>query len=368
MIVISWVKVGKYERGLLFRGRDFVGVLQPGRYVAFDPFLRRKVVLEDVTEPMLDTEELDVIVASGALRDEAVVVDLKDGERALVFYDGRLEKVLAPGLYAFWTVLKDVRVEVVDARNARVSHNALAKLLTLPGSGALLELVDVDAGSVGLFYLNGVYRETLSPGRYAFWKGEGRVEVRRTELREQMVDIVGQDIMTSDKVTLRLNAVVTYSVKDPTKAVEGSADYVQAIYRESQLALRAVVGTRTLDSILDEKDAVACELEEIVRPRLSALGCALGVIGIRDVILPGEMRELLNKVTEARKAAEANLIVRREETAAIRSQLNTARLLESSPTLMRLRELEVLEKVTAKAQLNVVLGGEGLADKVVKLL
>ena len=74
---------------------------------------------------------------------------------------------------------------------------------------------------------------------------------------------------------------------------------------------------------------------------------------IRDVILPGEMKVLLNRVTEAKKAAEANLIARREETAAMRSQANTAKLLADNPTLMRLRELEVLEKVAANSKLNV---------------
>jgi len=91
-------------------------------------------------------------------------------------------------------------------------------------------------------------------------------------------------------------------------------------------------------------------------------------LGIRDVILPGEMKDLMNKVTEARKAAEAALITRREETAAMRAQANTARLLEATPLLMRLRELEVLEKVADKANLTVVLGEGGLADRVVKLL
>jgi regulator of protease activity HflC (stomatin/prohibitin superfamily) len=90
--------------------------------------------------------------------------------------------------------------------------------------------------------------------------------------------------------------------------------------------------------------------------------------GIRDVLLPGEMKTLLNRVTEAKKSAEANLIVRREETAAMRSQANTAKLLEGNPTLMRLRELEILEKVAASSKLNVVLGEKGLAERVVNLL
>jgi len=82
----------------------------------------------------------------------------------------------------------------------------------------------------------------------------------------------------------------------------------------------------------------------------------------------------MNKVTEAKKAAEANLIARREETAAMRSQAGhrpqggPAKLLEGTPTLMRLRELEVLEKVASTGKLNVVLGEKGLAERVVNLL
>ena len=121
-------------------------------------------------------------------------------------------------------------------------------------------------------------------------------------------------------------------------------------------------------TLLSEKDAVARELDGIVRARVAGFGVEVVALGIRDVILPGEMKDLMNKVTEAKKAAEAALITRREETAAMRSQANTAKILESSPTLMRLRELEVLEKVAQKANLTVVLGEKGLTDRVVKLL
>jgi len=180
--------------------------------------------------------------------------------------------------------------------------------------------------------------------------------------------VAGQEIMTADKVTLRMNAVVTYKVADPLKAVTTVEDYRQALYREAQLALRGVVGTRELDVLLSDKDVVARELDGIVRARVVGFGVEVVALGIRDVILPGEMKDLMNKVTEAKKAAEAALITRREETAAMRSQANTAKILESSPTLMRLRELEVLEKVSEKANLTVVLGEKGLADRVVKLL
>jgi regulator of protease activity HflC (stomatin/prohibitin superfamily) len=128
------------------------------------------------------------------------------------------------------------------------------------------------------------------------------------------------------------------------------------------------VGTRELDVLLSDKDGVARELDGIVRARVLAFGVEVVSLGIRDVILPGEMKDLMNKVTEAKKGAEAALITRREETAAMRSQANTAKILEASPTLMRLRELETLETVSQKANLTVVLGEQGLAAKIVKLI
>ena len=132
--------------------------------------------------------------------------------------------------------------------------------------------------------------------------------------------------------------------------------------------LRGVIGARELDVFLTDKDAVAKEIEDNVRRRAGELGLEIASVGIRDVILPGAMKDLMNKVTEACRAAEANLISRREETAAMRSQANTAKLPADNPVLMRLRELEVLEKIALAGKLNIILGEKGLADKVGNLL
>jgi regulator of protease activity HflC (stomatin/prohibitin superfamily) len=120
--------------------------------------------------------------------------------------------------------------------------------------------------------------------------------------------------------------------------------------------------------VMADKDAVARALEEVIRRRVTALRVEIVSAGIRDVILPGDMKDLMNKVTEAKKAAEANLIVRREETAAMRSQANTAKVLGGNPMLMRLRELEVLEKVASAGKLNVVLGEKRLAERIMNMI
>jgi regulator of protease activity HflC (stomatin/prohibitin superfamily) len=357
------VVVRSYEAGLYFQNQEFRGILPAGTHWWFDPLDRVRVEVVDQRKPWLAHEKLDLIVKSGELERRATVLDLKDYERALVWIDGRFSHVLPPGLYAYWTTYRAVRVEVVDARSVRFEHPDLNLM-----AHALLETHAVAPGQQAIWFRNGAYVETLPPGRYAFWRNVAPFQVQTVDVRETTLDVAGQEIMTADKVTLRLNVVVVARLIDVRLSASVADDARMALYREAQLALRATIGGRELDQLLADKDAVATELEEKVRKRAGSLGWEVLSIGIRDVILPGEMKELLNKVTEAKKAAEANLIARREETAAMRSQANTAKLLQDNPTLLRLRELETLEKVAATAELKVVLGDKGLTDRIVNVL
>jgi regulator of protease activity HflC (stomatin/prohibitin superfamily) len=367
---IRWVKIREHQRGLLFRDGVFQRLLGPGRHLLVDPLLRLRVERVSVREPWLGHRDLEVMGAGGALEGHAEGIELDGPQRALGWIVGRLAAVGGPGLRAVWTAFHRVRVETVDAHRVRFEHPELAVALALPpGRGReLLEVAAVAAGSVGLLFHDGRYRETLEPGVHAFWRGEGSFQVIQVDLRERALDVSGQEILTADRVTLRLNAVVVFRVSDPVRAVTGVEDYAQALYRAAQLALREIVGTRELDALLADKDGVARQLEQTLRAGAAGLGVEVGSAGIRDLILPGEMREILNRMVEARKTAEAAVVTRREETAAMRSQANTARIFESNPMLMRLRELEVLEKVSERATLSVVLGAGGLADRVVKLL
>jgi len=368
MFPIKTIRIRSYEMGLRFHDGEFRGLLAEGKHRLFDPLCKSHVGVVSRRDPWLQHEKLDVIVKSGALTDRAIVVDLKDHERGLVSIEGRFSHVLPPGLYAYWTGMKDVQVEVIDARNVRFEHGDLRVISRSPMVGQVLDICTVNRQCVGVLFIDGRYIDTLDSGLYAFWKGTGDAKVVEIDLRETMADVSGQEIMTLDKVSLRMNAVVTYRIVDARKAVTTTDDVRQTLYREVQLALRAVIGARELDSFLTDKDAVASEMEELVRRRAAELGLEVASVGIRDVILPGDMKDLMNKVTEAKKAAEANLISRREETAAMRSQANTAKVLADNPTLMRLRELEVLERIATTGNLNVVLGEKGLADRVVNLL
>jgi regulator of protease activity HflC (stomatin/prohibitin superfamily) len=167
---------------------------------------------------------------------------------------------------------------------------------------------------------------------------------------------------------LRANLSASYRIVDAVAARTQVADYKDALYRELQFGLRQAIGTRTLDVLLANKGELDGVIADTAREKLAGFGIALESAGIKDLILPGEMKEILNQVVQAEKAAQANVIKRREETAATRSLLNTARLLDESPVLLRLKELETLEKVTEKIDKLTVFGGlEGVLSNLVSI-
>ena len=368
MWFFKYAKVRFNEKGLYFRDGEFQGFLEKGRWWFLDPLNRVSVRVSSQRGPWLVHPDLDVIAESGELANLATVLDLKDRQRALVWVDGRFERVLGPGLHAIWTAVRDVRAETVDIDGPFFEHGELNAIEKSSGVEQVLEIVRVEQGFAGVCFAEGKHFRTFAPGKYAFWKNAGDVKFFHVDMRESVLDVSGQEIMTSDKVSLRMNAVLNYRIADALKSVSVVSDARLAVYREAQLALRAVVGAYDLDTVLSEKDRIAGDLEESLKKRAGDFGIEVLSMGIRDVILPGDMKELMNRVIEARKAADANLIARREETAAMRSQANTAKLLENNPTLMRMRELDVLEKIAENTKLSVVLGEKGLADRVVNLL
>ncbi|MDR3197861.1 MAG: slipin family protein [Planctomycetaceae bacterium] len=362
------VNVQQNEYGLYFVDDEFKDILKPGTYYFFNLKNKHRVEVSSPLQPWLTNIKLEEIIFSGKLKGLAEVIDLNDTQRGLVWVDGRFNIVLEPGRYVYWLSQKNVTVEVADAQSIQFQHKSLAQIVQTPSGKLTLNQITVPPYHLGLLYYNGKFIECVPAGLYAFWKNTAEAKIVCVDMRECFVDITGQELMTADKVTLRMNANIVFQVVDAEKMARTVEDVYQVLYRETQLALRNVVSRRELEQFLSDKNEIASEAESILNLRAESFGVKVLTFGIRDIILPGEMKNLLNKVTEAKKAAEANLIVRREETAAMRSQANTAKLLENNPTLMRLRELEVLEKIAATGKLQIIVDEKKLTDRVVNLL
>ena len=187
-------------------------------------------------------------------------------------------------------------------------------------------------------------------------------------MRLQAIEVSGQEILTKDRVSLRINLSGSYRVTDPEIVALKLNDFANFVYRELQLRLREAVGTQTLDNLLEDKDSLNIAIANGIRSKLTEYGIELASVGVKDIILPGDMKEILNQVVEAQKESEANLIKRREETQAMRSLHNTAKLMENNPMLLRLKELEALERVTGRIDKISVYGGlDSVLNDMVKL-
>ncbi len=364
-------RISKFQRGFLFRDGSFVRTLGPGTHRIWERLWspsRTRVDVVSTLDTRLCHENLDALLDDAALRAELVVVDLTDAKRAVVRRDGRVYALLTAGRYAYWRSPFTIEVDVFDVTDERFTSPELDAILSQPDAATFLEVAVIPESSTGLVFRNGKLVETLAPGRHVWWKSAGKLLVSSIDQREIAAEISGQEILTKDRVSLRLNLSVAYRVTDPVKAATATPDFSQAVYREAQLALRAAVGVRTLDGLLADKEAIATEVTSVIAARATEIGLSVRTCGLKDVILPGEMKAILNQVIQAEKEAEANLIRRREETAAARSQANTARLLAENPVLLKLKEMESLREVLAGAKTTFVFGSGGISEQIRSLI
>ena len=261
---------------------------------------------------------------------------------------------------AFWKCVTRITVEPVDTKESLRADPALVDRHGMAPSQIVLD-VRVEAHEAALFYIDGVFIARLGPGRHAYWQVSRKVEIRKFDLRLRPLEITAQEILTKDRIGLRVTLTAFWRIVDPEKVAAGAEDIDNHIYRLVQFAIREAVETRTLDKILIARSAIDAEVRAYLVSRAPELGVEIGELGVKDVILPGDVRELLNKVVEAERIARANLIRRQEETAATRSLLNTARLMENNPLLLRLKELEALEKLVEKVGRVDLYAGRGAA-------
>ena len=364
-------RIADYELGLMYRDRAFRKVLEPGvhRFAPGQGKLElRRLDLRQM--PVKDFALAALVLTHRALVEEHfVVVDMGDIQVAAVFADGKLVDMVGPGGVAFYGKrLRKMTVEVYDVAAEIAVPEALVAPVTWLSATNLVLTAEVPSDHVGLLYVDGVLDRQLAPGRYAFFKAVRKVSVALLDQRLQTLEVTGQEVLTRDRIGLRANITAVYRIVDPAKAVSATAKLQDYLYKELQFALRQVVGTRTLEEVLGDKLGINEAIAERLLPNLGDAGLEVPSVGVKDIVLPGDVRELMNRVIEAEKTAQANVIKRREETAATRSLLNTAKLMEDNPVLLRLKELEALEKVSEKVG-NVIVGNgmDGVLDDLVRI-
>ena len=189
-----------------------------------------------------------------------------------------------------------------------------------------------------LLFIDGRFNRVLAPGRHRY-RGR-RSTVHTLDLRPRSLVIAGQDLLTSDGVTLKLSALTVWRITDPLAYLTGSADTEQALYSAVQIAVRDAVAASTFDGAIADRAGLSAGLTEAVAAQVRALGIDVTSAVVKDLMLPGELRRAATDTLLAREQGRAELERARGEAAALRTLGNVARLLEEHPALLQLRTIQ----------------------------
>nr|WP_229425878.1 slipin family protein [Lusitaniella coriacea] len=347
-------QIAEQEIGLLFVQNDFVRPLEPGEYGfwSFDKTVAVQTMSRLVPNPTFPLEELLIEKHPDFVATYCTTVQLSRNFVAIVRDRGKVISILPPcSQKLFW---QGVEVEEIDiSGNAKLPSHLVAELVSgLPETVELsyrsLHICEILPQHIGLLYINREFCDTLQPGIHAWWIFGRSWQTEIFDLRQQTLEVSGQDILSKDKVPLRLNLTAGFRIVNPLEAQNRLSDIKGYLYKELQFALRSAVGEKTLDSLLEDKGEIDRAISDYIHQKTAEHGIEVDSVGVKDIILPGDIKTILSQVVEAEKSAQANVIRRREETAATRSMLNTAKVMENNPVALRLKELEVLERVAEK--------------------
>jgi hypothetical protein len=352
--MIKRIKIEAYQVGLVFENRKLVNVLQEGLNWIFG---NKNVIIYDMNGTFQAPFELNILLENEVLASLLEIVAVADNEIVLQFVNGNFKGVLTAGRYAFWKGIVKNEFTKVDVSKIEITENVAVNLLENAQLRIFTRKFIVSSNDKALLFVNGTFVKALKAGTHYFWNNAITIEVKTVDARQQQLEISGQELLTKDKAGLRINFFVRYQVVDIMKALVDNKDFEKQLYVAMQLALRAFVGGLTLDELLGKKDTIAEAILAEVTTKINELGLVISDAGIRDVILPGDMKEIMNQVLVAEKKAQANSIMRREETAATRSLLNTAKLMEENEMLWKLKEMEYVEKIADKIGEITISGG-----------
>jgi regulator of protease activity HflC (stomatin/prohibitin superfamily) len=341
-------------------------MLNPGKHRIRKVFGESAEVLS-TSEPIdKDRFNLNTMRLHGVFDRSVSVAEVADGKLCAHFVDERINGILEPGSYAFWNIDAEHRFEMIDISDPHTANGIPDAYAPYIPAG-YMDTFQVNPGYCGLLYINNIFRDKLDPGRYRYWKRFSEIEVKTVDMREQQFDITGQEILSADRVSLRVNFVASFRVTDPVAITQSYSDYRERIHVLLQRTLREYAGKYRFDELLKQKDDIGGYALEALKEQEKALYVEFTDAGIKDIILPGEVRDIMNTVLVAEKAAQASVITRREETAATKSLLETAKLMEGNAALYKLKELEYMERICEKVGQISVDSGNNVMDSLRKL-
>ena len=347
--------INENQRGFLFKNGKYVGLLGAGKHRLFRGV---QVELCNTEEPVSCSRcSLEMLLKDPEVARLVTVVEVGDEQLALHYVNGQFTSVLRRGKYAFWSIADRHECKLMELSDPTVDASVPRYIFSMIPQSCYTK-IEVAEYQKARLYINRKLKRILDAGTYYFWKTSDTVTVDFVDTRLTQMDVTGQEILTADKVAIRVNFVCHYRVTDYVRILTEIDDFELQMHVAAQLALREYVGKYKLDEILESKEQMSEFVLERLKRKEGELFVSVADAGVKDIILPGEIREIMNTVLVAEKRAQASVILRREEVASTRSLLNTARLMDENQTLYRLKELEYVERICENVG-NISLSGNG---------
>ena len=358
--------VNQNRYGILVKDGRFVRTVAPGKYHIWG----NSQIVETPVEGEIACASVRVadMIGDEDFDSNTVVVDVPAGNIAVHMLDGIFQDVVPEGKHAFWKVAGDHEFTIVDVADYRLDGKLPEGILRAmtKGYNDSVRVKTVSEGDVGVLFINGKFDSLLEAGRHLFYVPRNEFDYSPIEMVSVRTGVISctlpyQEVLSSDKAEVRVNMTVSYRVTDPVMYATGKNDILNAFTNACKLALREVACNLTLDQLLESRTMLSQGVADALCAKQESLGIEVDEAGIMDMVLPGNIRTIMNTVLEAEKRAQANVITRREEVASTRSLLNTAKMMDDNPTLYRLKELECLERICGNVgSINVGGGAEAL--------
>lgn len=339
--MIKKYKINENECGYLIRRGRFEKLLTVGTYyfLSLSGCEVKIVPMTGAVNTCGIPEE--ILMKNPEFASRVVKNVLPDTSIAIRFVNGAFREAVCKPETLFWNVFEKNEFQVIDITKPWMEETLPRMYMELMPAKYYKKIVIKD-GETGLLYFDNQF--------------------------ERQLEISGQEILTADKVGVRLNVICTYRITDPRRLVMLVENVGTQLYTHAQLILREYVGRFRLDELLEQKEEISQYVLEEMKKKQEDYCVEIVSAGIKDIILPGEIREIMNTVLLAEKRAQANVITRREEVASTRSLLNTARLMDENQTLFKLKEMEYLERICDKVGTISINGGKGVMEQLAELV
>ncbi len=340
------VRINEGKIGLVFKNNNYKNVLTSGKHwLSFN----EKVVRYEISNEFFAPVNLELLLQDKQLADMLTIITVLDNEIVLKYDNNIFISVLKTGKHVFWKhTMNNFTFKKIDLSQIEIPNDIDKNTLLKCDIKNYIRVFTVASYEKAILFVDGKKDRILGSGSYYFWKNAIDINIEKIDLRRIQLEISGQEMLTKDKTALRINFYAQYKVSDVNKALMDNKNFEKQLYILIQLALREYIGAMSLDKLLENKASVTEKVLSTVAKKAINLGVNILDAGIRDIILPGEIKDIMNQVLIAQKKAQANVITRREETASTRSLLNTAKLMEDNSMLFKLKEMEYVEKIADK--------------------